>query len=108
MVDGEEVLEDVRAALDEPFDTLTEEQKQLLDSITISVWDIIQANSGGHKCITNISGLNYIERGSTPPQGKYKSREHEQDDSPSVKFIKMIMNEFTKILKEKVKSEKGQ
>jgi hypothetical protein len=108
MVDGEDVLKDVKEALDEPFDTLTEEQKELLDSITISVWDIIQANSGGHKCITNISGLNYIARSSRPSQGKYKSREHEQDDSPSVKFIKMIMNEFTKILKEKVKAEKGQ
>jgi hypothetical protein len=108
MVDGEEVLEDVREALDEPFDTLTEEQKQLLDSITISVWDIIDANSGGHKCITNISGLNYIGRGSRPPQNKYKSREHEQEDSPSVKFIKMLMNEFTKILQRKIKEENGQ
>jgi hypothetical protein len=108
MVDGEEVLEDVREALDEPFDTLTEEQKQLLDSITISVWDIIDANSGGHKCITNISGLNYIGRGSRPPQNKYKSKEHEQEDSPSVKFIKMLMNEFTKILQRKIKEENGQ
>jgi hypothetical protein len=108
MVDGEEVLEDIREALDEPFDTLTEEQKQLLDSITISVWDIIDANSGGHKCITNISGLNYIGRGSRPPQNKYKSREHEQEDSPSVKFIKMLMNEFTKILQRKIKEENGQ
>jgi hypothetical protein len=108
MVDGEEVLEDIREALDEPFDTLTEEQKQLLDSITISVWDIIDANSGGHKCITNISGLNYIGRGSRPPQNKYKAREHEQEDSPSVKFIKMLMNEFTKILQRKIKEENGQ
>jgi hypothetical protein len=91
-----------------PFSSLSDEEMKMLDSISVNAWDLIQSNSGGHKCITNISGLNYIARGSRPPQGKYKSREHEQDDSPSVKFIKMIMNEFTRILKEKVKSEKGQ
>jgi hypothetical protein len=76
-----------------------------LDKIGVNAWDLIQANSGGHKCITNISGLNYLGRGKRPPQGKYKY-DSEKDDSPSVKFTKMIAAEFEKKLKEKIKESK--
>jgi len=106
MENGKEKLIHIGEMMEMPFSELPEEHRKMLDDIKVNAWDFIQANSGGHKCITNISGLNYIARGSRPSQGKYKSREHEQDDSPSVKFIKMIMNEFTKILKEKVNAEK--
>ena len=41
----------------------------MLDKIGVNAWDLIQANSGGHKNITNISGLNYLGRGKRPPQG---------------------------------------
>ncbi len=68
-------------------------------------WDLIQSNSGGHKCITNISGLNYLGRGKRPPQGQYRY-DSEKDDSPSVKFTKMIANEFEKKLKEKIAESK--
>jgi hypothetical protein len=73
----------------------------LLDSIQISVWDLIKANSGGHKCITNISGLMYLGRSKRPPGGSYKYNS-EKDDSPYVKFTKMIQNELVKKLKEKI------
>jgi hypothetical protein len=49
----------VRELMNKPFTDLTEEEMTLLDNIGVSAWDLIQANSGGHKCITNISGLNY-------------------------------------------------
>jgi hypothetical protein len=85
---------------------LTEEEWSFLDEIKVPVWDVIQANSGGHKCITNISGLNYIGRSKRPPQGKYKY-DSEKDDSPYIKFLKMLQKRFVTVLKEKIsESEK--
>jgi hypothetical protein len=98
---GAEYLMKVRELMNKPFTDLTEDEMTLLDSIGISTWDLIQANSGGHKCITNISGLNYLGRSNRPPQGQYKYNP-ESDDTPYVKFTKMIQNEFVRLLKEKI------
>jgi hypothetical protein len=102
---GEEVLDHIQEMMEIPFTELPEEHKEMLDKIGVNAWDLIQANSGGHKCITNISGLNYLGRGKRPPQGKYKY-DSEKDDSPSVKFTKMIATEFERKLKEKIKESK--
>lgn len=93
-------------ALSKPYNQLTEEEFNLLDSITVSAWDLINANSGGHKCITNISGLNYLGRGKRPPKGKYKYSS-DKEDAAYVKFLKMLQAEFVRVLKEKIK-ESGQ
>jgi hypothetical protein len=53
--------------MDKLFSELTEEEKKKLDNIALNAWDLIQANSGGHPSITNISGLNFIGRGGRPP-----------------------------------------
>ena len=37
-----------------PFSKLSFKQKQMLDKITVNYWDLIWAQSGGHKDITNI------------------------------------------------------
>ena len=102
---GEEILSKIEIMMEKPFSDLSEEEISLMDKIGINAWDLIQSNSGGHKCITNISGLNYLGRGKRPPQGgnKYDS---ERDDSPSVKFTKMIATQFQKVLKEKIKESK--
>ena len=84
---------------------LTEEQLKVLDKFGVPIGELIEENSGGHKCITNISGLNYLGRGKRPPQGQYRY-DSEKDDSPSVKFTKMIANEFEKKLKEKIAESK--
>jgi hypothetical protein len=105
MEGGEEILEHIQEMMEIPFTELPEEHKEMLDKIGINAWDLIQANSGGHKCITNISGLNYMGRSKRPPQGKYKY-DSEKDDSPSVKFTKMIATEFERKLKEKIKESK--
>ena len=105
MENGEEVLDHIQEMMETPFTELPEEHKEMLDKIGVNAWDLIQANSGGHKCITNISGLNYLGRGKRPPQGKYKY-DSEKDDSPSVKFTKMLAAEFEKKLKEKIKESK--
>ena len=69
---GEKVLDHIQDMMETPFKDLTEEHRNMLDKIGINAWDLIQSNSGGHKCITNISGLNYLGRSKRPPQGKYK------------------------------------
>jgi len=103
---GEKALDKVARLMDKSFSDLTENELELLDKIQISAWDLIQANSGGHKCITNISGLNYLGRNNRPPQGKRRFGD-ESEDTPYVKFTKMVANEFNRVLKDKIESEKG-
>jgi hypothetical protein len=102
MVDGDEILNDVDSAMKKPFSSLSDEEMKMLDSISVNAWDLIQSNSGGHKCITNISGLSYLGRSKRPPEGKYKYSA-ESDDSPYVKFTKMVQNEFVRVLKDRMK-----
>lgn len=99
--DGREELIYIGEMMEIPFSKLPEEHREMLDDITVNAWDFIQANSGGHKCITNISGLNFLGRSNRPPVGKYKYNP-DKDDSPYVKFTKMIQNEFVRVLKEKI------
>lgn len=103
---GERILNRIQQMMDTPFKDLSEEHKKMLDKIGINAWDLIQANSGGHKCITNISGLNYLGRSTRPPQGQYRY-DSEKEDSPSVKFTKMIAHGFQKKLKEKIEENKS-
>jgi hypothetical protein len=105
MDSGEEILEKIKTMMEKPFKELSEKELELLDKIGINAWDLIQANSGGHKCITNISGLNYLGRGKRPPTGSH--RYNHSDDSPSVKFTKMIATEFQKVLKKKIEESKN-
>jgi hypothetical protein len=100
---GKEELTHIGEMMEIPFSELPEEHREMLDNITVNAWDLIQANSGGHKCITNISGLNFLGRNTRPPQGKYKYNP-DKDDSPYVKFTKMIQSEFVRLLKEKINS----
>jgi hypothetical protein len=103
---GEDALNHIEEMMETPFKDLSEEDRKILDNIKISAWDLIQANSGGHKCITNISGLNYLGRSTRPPQGQYKY-DSEKEDSPMVKFIKMVANQFELVLKEKIQQSKS-
>jgi len=54
-----EILDDISKKL---YRTLSDKQKALFDKISLNALDTIKANSGGHKCITNISGINFIYR----------------------------------------------
>lgn len=44
-----------------PYDSLSQKQKQILSKIYVSAWDVIMASSGGHKSITNLSGLSFVK-----------------------------------------------
>lgn len=102
MEGGERVLDRIKTLMEKYTKDLTEEEMLVLDRLGVSAWDIITSNSGGHKCITNISGLNYLGRGTRPPQGTYRY-DPDREEAKYVKFIKMIMNEFDKQLKELLK-----
>ena len=59
---GEKTVEIIKNISDNLSKQLTYKQKELLEKSTVNGWDIVMANSGGHKCITNISGLSYLFR----------------------------------------------
>ena len=102
---GDEYMGQLKEIMNKPTNQLTDDEWAILDKLGVPAWEMIQANSGGHKCITNIASLNYFGRSKRPPSGnnKYKKRE---GDTPYVKFVKMIQNEFVKKLKEKINESK--
>lgn len=73
----------IKNVMDKPYESLNEREKKALKMLNITGWDMIQANSGGHKCITNISGLMYFGKESVP-------------------FLKKFQEEFRKNLTEKI------
>jgi hypothetical protein len=104
---GEEGLDNIKEMMDKPFTGLSEQERSKLDKIGVNAWDLIQSMSGGHKCITNISGLNYLGRSKRPPTGPYKY-DPERDDIPYIKFLKMLAQEFRSKLQEKISQSKGE
>lgn len=102
---GEEALEKLGKMMNKKFSELTENEKEILDSVSVSAWDLIQANSGGHKCIQNVSSLNYLGRSKRPPSGSYKY-DPEREDAPYIKFTKMLASDFHKKLKQKISQSK--
>jgi hypothetical protein len=107
MEGGDQYMKNLKQIMDKPFSKLTDDEMAVLDKLGVPAWEMIQANSGGHKCITNISALNYFGRSSRPPQGNYRYNK-ESDDAPYVKFAKMIQAEFVKKLKEKINESKSE
>jgi hypothetical protein len=101
----EKIFNRLSDVMDIPYKDLSESQFKLLDNIKVSAWDIIQANSGGHKCITNVSGLNYLGRAARPNDDPYRYNP-EADDAPYIKFVKMLQREFVAKLKEKIEESK--
>jgi len=99
--DGKEFLNKLESLMDKPTSSLSEAEFSLLDKFGVNAWDLIQANSGGHKCITNISGINYLARSKRPPKGGNRYGGNE-DDAPYVQALKRLQNEFVLKLQEKI------
>ena len=95
MENGDRVLSHIQDMMETPFTDLSEEHKEMLDKIGINAWDLIQANSGGHKCITNISGINSL----------YRKKDGNGQKS-YVDLTKEIQQKFYEILQTKINSEK--
>jgi hypothetical protein len=102
---GDMKMDRLKEIMNKPSNKLTDEEWMVLDKLGVPAWEMIQANSGGHKCITNISALNYFGRSNRPPQGQNRYN-RDSDDAPYVKFGKMIQSEFVKKLKEKINESK--
>jgi hypothetical protein len=77
--------------MNQHFDKLSDEEKEILDNIFISGWNIVLRNSGGHRCITNISGLNYLVRSKRPPKKEQKATKKTNDED---KIIKVDINDL--------------
>jgi hypothetical protein len=45
------------------FKYMKREEKDFMKKFHVTFWDLVQASSGGHKDITNISGLNFMGKG---------------------------------------------
>jgi len=104
MEGGEEYMDRLKNIMNKPHNELSDSEWSVLDKLGVPAWEMIQANSGGHKCITNISALNYFGRSKRPPSGK-KSYRKKEGDSPYVKFTKMIQSRFVEVLKEKINNQ---
>lgn len=100
---GEDVITKLKPIMDKPFSELTEEQKSMLDKVGINMWDFIQSQSGGHKCITNISGLHFLGRKTRPSEDPYKYTP-DKPDVPYIKFMKDLGKKMVEKIKEKIKT----
>ena len=76
----EEKKELIDAISDKLYKNLTDDEKKQLEDITVSAYDIIVKSSGGHRNITNISGINFLK-------------------GDSVEFVKRVMVDLAKELK---------
>ena len=87
--------DEMAKAMDTTFGNLTDDQKRFLDSKKIPVWDLIIRNSGGHKSITNISGLNFLKYNKDILKIMYKTDKY-------VDVLKTIARDFINNLKSKI------
>jgi hypothetical protein len=76
--DNDDIIRDIGK---KRYRFLSDKQKKILDNFTVSLYDFIMSQSGGHKDITNISGLNFVK---PDPE----------------KFIKQLMIDFAEELKD--------
>lgn len=105
MENGEQYLDSIGKIMEKQTSSLSEQEFSLLDKFGVSAWDLIQANSGGHKCITNISGLNYLARAKRPPSGGQRNNP-EREPTAYVEVTKKLQKELVEKLKEKINASK--
>jgi len=99
---NEEYISRLDGIMDKKFKELTDEELMILDSFAIPFYDLVVENSGGHKCITNLSGLNYLRRSKRPPQESY--RREPGTESKFVQGVKFFQEQFFNKLKERVQN----
>lgn len=64
----------IKKVMEKPYVSLTDREIKALKMLSVTGWDMIQANSGGHKCITNISGLMYFGKEGVPYLKKFSEK----------------------------------
>lgn len=83
---------------------LTKEESFKLKIIKISVYDLIRENSGGHKCITNLSSWNYLDYVS-PKIKQYLKGIFKVEPFKSTRVMQRVLLEILDILKAKIKDK---
>lgn len=83
------------------FKSISFENRKVFNKASVNGYDVIMANSGGHKCITNISGINYLYS-----NAKFQDPEQRVRNS-YVELLKDIQNQFVLTLKEKIEKNKS-
>jgi hypothetical protein len=82
------------------FKSIPFEDRKVFNKASVNGYDVIMANSGGHKCITNISGINYLYS-----NAKYED-ENTRVRNSYVDLLKDIQSEFVRVLKSKIEEQK--
>ena len=82
------------------FKSIPAEERKVFNKVTVNGYDVIMANSGGNKCITNISGINYLYSNAKFQEPEKRVRESYVD------LLKDIQSEFVNVLKKKIESQK--
>lgn len=94
--------EEVKELMNKNYALLTDEEKLILSSYTISEWDIMAKGSGGHKSITNIQGFLFIKYNLRSFTTQYSTLKRYTD------LMKVIGREIVNNLKQKIDiSRKG-
>ena len=70
------------------FKSISSENRKVFNKASVNGYDVIMANSGGHKCITNISGINYLYS-----NAEFQDPEQRVRNS-YVELLKDIQNQF--------------
>ena len=83
------------------YKSIPVEDRKDFNKVSVNGYDVIMANSGGHKCITNISGINYLYS-----DAKFQEPEKRTRNSYT-ELLKDIQAEFVAILKEKIEESKN-
>lgn len=100
---------ELKNIMDKLFVNLTDEEKQKLDCIAVDAWDLIQANSGGHPSITNISGLNFVGRSKRPPSKTTEPRTYGARTKPiepkNETLYLSLMNDISEKIKTRLENE---
>lgn len=78
------------------YKSIPAEDRKIFNKVSVNGYDVIMANSGGHKCITNISGINYLYS-----NAKYEDPEKRVRES-YIDLLKNIQSEFVNTLKTKI------
>lgn len=86
---------------------LSKEESYKLRSIKISMYDLIRENSGGHKCITNLTSWNYLDYLS-PKIKNYLKDVFNVEPFKSTRVMQRVLLEIIDILKEKIKAGMGE
>ena len=82
------------------YKSISPEDRKVFYKASVNGYDVIMANSGGHKCITNISGINYLYS-----NAKFEDPEKRTRNS-YVDLLKEIQQEFVRTLKTKIEEQK--